>query len=92
MIEAGFGIVARHYRLEYKQPAMLGDTLEILTYIGEFGRTSAVRHYAISRASDGALLARAQARWVWVDLKTGRPMRIPQEFAADFAENIAVSD
>lgn len=92
MIEAGFGIVARTYRLEYKQPAMMGDTLEILTYIGEFGRSSAVRHYAITRASDGALLTRAQARWVWVDLKTGRPMRIPPEFAADFAENIAVSD
>lgn len=91
MIEAGFGIVARHYRLEYKQPAMLGDTLEILTYIGEFGRTSAVRHYVITRASDGALLARAQARWVWVDLRTGRPIRIPPEFAADFAANIAKS-
>lgn len=92
MMEAGFGIVARHYRLEYKQPALVGDTLEITTYIAEFGRTSAVRCYEITRAADGTLLARARARWVWVDLKTGRPMRIPPAFAADFAENIAVSD
>ncbi len=91
MIEAGFGIVARHYRLEYKQPALIGDTLEITTYIADFGRTSAVRCYELKRAGDNAVLARARARWVWVDLKTGRPMRIPQAFAEDFAANIAVS-
>jgi len=92
MIEAGFGIVARHYRLEYKQPALIGDTLEITTYIADFGRTSAVRCYELKRAGDNAVLARARARWVWVDLKTGRPMRIPQAFAEDFAANIAASD
>src|SRR5690606_34042441 len=92
MIEAGFGIVARHYRLEYKQPALIGDTLEITTYIAYFGRTSAVRCYVLIRPGDNAVLARARARWVWVDLKTGRPMRIPQAFAEDFAANIAASD
>jgi len=92
MIEAGFGVVARHYRLEYQQPAQMGDTLDIETYLSEISRTSAVRHYRIRRAADGALLARARVLWVWVDLKTGRPIRIPAGFAADFAANIAVSD
>lgn len=92
MIEAGFGIVARNYRLEYRQPALLGDRLEIATYLSDIGRSSAVRHYAISRVGDNALLARARVLWVWVDLTTGRPVRIPPVFAADFAGNIAVSD
>jgi acyl-CoA thioesterase FadM len=31
MMENGFGIVARRYRIEYRQPAVFGDDLEITT-------------------------------------------------------------
>lgn len=91
MLAAGFGIVARRYRIEYVQSAMLGDELELATWIGSVRHTSAVRHYTIARAADGAAIARAQVTWVWIDLATGRPMRVPQHFAADFAPNIAAS-
>jgi acyl-CoA thioesterase FadM len=33
-------------------------------------------------------LARAHVLWVWVDLATGRPIRIPASFVDDFAANI----
>lgn len=89
MFEAGFGIVARRYRIEYQQPALFGDELELATWIAEVKRSSAVRYYAMNRASDGALVARAHVTWVWIDLKTGRPIRVPADFMADFASNIA---
>lgn len=89
IMERGFGIVARRYRIEYKQSALPGETLELATWVSDVKRATAARHYTISRESDGTLLARAHVLWVWVDLVTGRPIRIPEDFLADFADNIS---
>ncbi len=91
MIEHGFSIVARRYRIEYLEPAVMGDELEISTYISGVKRVTAVRHNTIKRVADGKLLARAHVLWAWIDLQTGRPRRILPEFMADFAPNIALS-
>jgi len=85
----GFAIVARQHRIEYLQPAMLDDELQLTTWLSDVKRTNVVRHYTMMRVSDGALLVRARTHWVWVDLKTGRPIQIPDGFLADFAHNIA---
>jgi acyl-CoA thioester hydrolase len=85
----GFAIVARRHRIQYRQPAVLDDELELATWISDVKRATVVRHYTVTRVSDGVLLARAHTLWVWVDLKTGRPIRIPSAFLADFAPNIA---
>jgi acyl-CoA thioester hydrolase len=83
------GIVARRYRIEYREPAFMGDELEISTFVAEPKRSTAVRHYTIQRNFDNILLARAHVLWVFIDLATGRPRRIPPEFIKDFRENIA---
>jgi acyl-CoA thioester hydrolase len=90
MIAAGFGIVARRYRIEYQQPALFGDELTVATWYSDARRSSAIRHYTITRPRDGALIARARAVWVWVDLASGRPIRIPDEFITAFAPNRAL--
>lgn len=84
MAEGGFAIVARRYRIEYKQPALMGDELEVATWISDVKRVTAVRHFTVTRVKDETLLARAHTTWVWVDAATGRPIRIPQAFVADF--------
>lgn len=89
MAAAGFGVVARTVRLVYQQPALLGDELAITTWISDVRRVSAVRHYTITRSSDGALLLRARTHFVWVDLATQRPIRIPDGFMTDFAGHVA---
>ena len=88
MTESGFGIVARSFRIEYRQPALMDEELEIATWVSNVKRATAVRHYTISRAADQQLLARARALWVWVDLETGRPIRIPAQLLTDLASNI----
>jgi len=89
MMAASLGIVARRYRIEYRQPALLDDELEVTTYISDVKRATAVRHNTIRRVADGALLARAHALWVFIDLATGRPRRIPPDFMAAFQSNVA---
>lgn len=91
LLEIGLGIVARRYRIEYLEPALMNDELEVTTYVSDVKRSTAVRHYTIKRAADGALLVRARALWVWVDLTTGRPRRIPADFLEAFRPNIAVA-
>jgi acyl-CoA thioester hydrolase len=83
----GFGIVVRKLWLHYQQPAVLDDELEIATWAYGARRVTAQRAYTIRRARDGALLMQAHGQYVWVDLATGQPIRIPEKFLAAFAPN-----
>jgi acyl-CoA thioester hydrolase len=85
MHNEGFGIVARSYRIQYMSPAFLDDELEVATWVSEVKRSSATRHYTVTRTGDGEAITRAQAVWVWINLETGRPVRIPTAFAGAFA-------
>jgi acyl-CoA thioester hydrolase len=89
MMREGFGIIARRHQIEYREPGLLDDELEVSTWVGDVKRATAMRYYSIRRVGDGALLARVQTLWVWVDLASGRPIRIPAQFMECFADNIA---
>jgi acyl-CoA thioester hydrolase len=80
MMEAGFGVVLRGYRIEYRQPAQMGDELEIAAWHSDVQESTALRHYTIRRVKDEALLARARTSWAWIDLKTAEPVHIPEGF------------
>ncbi|MBA3873035.1 MAG: thioesterase family protein [Anaerolineae bacterium] len=88
----GWAAVARENHIEYKHPALLDDELEISTWVTAHGRASADRFYNITRPYDGLQLAQARTRWVWIDLQTGHPIRIPADFLRDFAANIIYTE
>lgn len=87
MMAEGFGILLRRNQVLYLQPALLKDEIEIATWFSNPRFATATRHYQIIRVSDGATLAWVHALGVWVDLKSGRLVRIPKEMMADFAPN-----
>jgi len=89
MREAGFAILIRKHQIQYLQPALFDDEIEVASYVYDVKRASAVRYYSITRVSDGALLAQVNSLGVWVDLKTGQPARFPEQFLTDFAPNAA---
>jgi acyl-CoA thioesterase FadM len=66
----------------------MDDELQIATWVSGIKRATAERHYTVCRLSDGQLLTRANAHWVWVNLETGRPIPIPPDFKADISDNI----
>jgi acyl-CoA thioester hydrolase len=88
MVEQGFVVFLRQARLQYLQPAVLGDELKIKTWVSSINRASAGRHYTIHRADDSILLAQAYTLGVWIDIHTFQPMRIPHEMLEDFAVNV----
>jgi acyl-CoA thioester hydrolase len=76
----GFVFVARRHHIAYRQPAVLDDELELATWLSDVEPTSAVRHYTITRLSNGASLARARTVLEWVKVETGEPANIPAAF------------
>ncbi len=88
IMDEGIGIVARRYRIEYREPAVMDDELVLTSFLSDFKRATAVRHNEIRRVADGALLVRAYALWVFIDLATGKPIRIPVKFMEDFRPNV----
>lgn len=89
MQREGFAIIARRHQIEYLTPALLNEELKIATWISNVKQTTAVRHYTVSRVSDSAILAQVNTLYVWVDPGSGRLVRIPQEFMADFEANLS---
>jgi acyl-CoA thioester hydrolase len=92
MMDEGFAILVRRQQIQNLETAKLDDELELATWASGVKRSTATRHYTIRRKSDNAMLARVNTLGVWVDLASGRPIRIPQNFLEDFAPNIVYDD
>jgi len=89
MLAEGFAIYIRRAWLQYLQPALPDDDVEVVTWIYDVRRVTAVRHYEIRRVSDGTLLAQVNTTGVWVNTSSGQPVRIPEQMRDDFADNTA---
>jgi acyl-CoA thioester hydrolase len=83
----GAAWVVRSHFIEYLRPAFAGDALDIDTWASSLALREVTRKYRFRRADQ--LLARAETKWVYVDIKSGRPKRIPEELLASF---VAVPD
>jgi len=88
MMDDGFALIFRRFRIQYLQAAVLDDTIEISTWVSDLKRATAMRHYDLKRIEDNAQLARAYSLIVCFDLNKQRPMRVPQNLLDDFADNI----
>ncbi|HEX8650200.1 MAG TPA: YbgC/FadM family acyl-CoA thioesterase [Pyrinomonadaceae bacterium] len=80
----GVGWVIRQLSIRYCLPASYDDELEIKTWVSDVRRVQSTREYVITRVVDGARVARARANWVYLDLQTGQPARLPEELRLAF--------
>ena len=76
---AGASWVVRTHFIEYLAPAFAGETLTVMTWVVNFQKVRSLRKYKIIRAADETVIARAETDWVFVNAKTGRPLKIPDE-------------
>ena len=80
--KVGASWVVRMHRIEYLAPAFSGDRVRVSTWVEDIRKVRSLRRYEFVRLSDGVLLARGEADWVFVDAATGRPRRIPETIRA----------
>ena len=83
-LDHGAGWVVRSHFIEYLRPAFAGDAIEAHPWVPEFTQRSTPRRYLFLRGGDRQLLARAETRWVFVDLTTGRRRPLPPELLQSF--------
>lgn len=81
-LESSGAWVVRSHFIEYLRPAFAGDALEIYTWASSLALREVTRKYRFRRA--GQALAKAETKWVYVDIRSGRPRRIPEELLASF--------
>lgn len=81
----GAGCVVRHHDYTYHMSAMPGDDIRIGTWIQDTdGRLQMRRGIEMRRAGDGRLVMDGFTQFVSINLKTGRPMRMPAEFVTAY--------
>jgi acyl-CoA thioester hydrolase len=78
----GQGWVVRRHEIQYLRAALEGDDLIVETRVATISAASSTRRTRILR--DGDLLAHAATDWAYVDYRTGRPVRIPEDVKARF--------
>ena len=64
---------------------MAGDQLIVRTWVSEESLFASNRKYAICRPADETVLARAETRWVFVDLRVHKVVKIPAKAMAGLA-------
>ena len=76
--------VIREHKIEYFLPAYAGEEIEIRTWVENIQRVRSLRKYEFVRRADGKTLVKGETDWVFVDVKSGRPLAIPQEVSDVF--------
>ncbi len=75
--------IIRRTRLHRLVPVGGGDTVDVETRVADFRRARSLRRYAVQRHAQ--MVAEATTDWVYCDLQSGRPARIPEPLQRAFA-------
>jgi len=84
-VELDRGMAVVRSVIGYLRPALLGDDVEVATWLlpGN-GRLRVGRRFQVRRARDHVTLARAEIEYACIELTSGRPMRWPAEFQSSY--------
>lgn len=80
----GFVWLVRDTEIEYIEPLRYGDIVRVKTWVRNMRQALSKRAYELYREHDNTIVARAQTDWAFIELATGRPARITQEFREAF--------
>lgn len=83
-VAEGAGWVVRQHTITYRRPAFQGEVITACTWIATFAPRQSARRYLFWRAADRVVLAEAETQWVFIDLKTGRPIKVPEALRSAF--------
>ncbi|MGJ8593108.1 MAG: acyl-CoA thioesterase [Aquaticitalea sp.] len=73
-----FWILLKH-QIEYKNPAILGDVLKVVTYVKHAEGLRTIRMVEIYNKNTEKLLVSSETTWCFMNSETKRPARITQE-------------
>lgn len=80
----GSAWVVREMSLLLAYAPGIDDELILATWLSEYRRVQAYREYTVWDAHTGRRVARARARWAYIDRYRGTPMRVHDDLLARF--------
>ena len=83
-IESGSSWYVKSHFIEYLAPAFLNDEILICTWVAGKTERSSPRRTLFLGADNRQILARAETQWIFVSLRNGRPVTIPEELRTAF--------
>ncbi len=84
VLKTNYAWVVLRHEIDYKKPAVLGDTVLAETWVSSCEGVRSVRHVKMLNAQTGELLAEARTTWCLLDAQTKRPRRIEADITAIF--------
>ncbi|WP_199610244.1 acyl-CoA thioesterase [Flocculibacter collagenilyticus] len=84
----GLAWVLVNININYRLPAMMGQTLDIKTRFSKIGSKSSVIHQEVYIKGTDKLIADADITFVCLDRKTGKPIVIEGDLKARFEEHL----
>ncbi|MEJ2437538.1 MAG: thioesterase family protein [Sulfurovaceae bacterium] len=78
--------VAREHNIVYKQSALLGDELLLNTWVQSVKKAQSTRQYELLNAKTGKIICEGWTNWVFVEIETYRPQKIPEEFISKYMQ------
>lgn len=84
--------MVRKMSIRYLTPLTHSDRINLRTWVSDISRVSSHREYDLRRAKDDQPVVRARANWVYVNMETLRPERIPPEAEERFAPSGELED
>lgn len=79
------GMAALRTEIDYERAAVLGDRVNVGTWIvSTDAKLRVERRFQVRRATDGESLARARTDYVCINLDSGRAARMPEAFVRNY--------
>ncbi len=86
--KTGVHAVVTRTEIDYKKPALLGDTIVVHGRIAEFSRIRFWCTFEVVRPSDGVVLAVCRQALALVRMPEGRPVRLSDGFPGAFSSSL----
>jgi acyl-CoA thioester hydrolase len=78
----------RRHELTYMAEVLAGDRLLLATWVTWFEKSRTERRHLIVRERDDRIVFQATSLWVFVDLATRKPLRIPADIAERYLHGV----
>ncbi len=79
-LERGFTWVVSKVEMNYKRALTLSDKIIVRTQVEDFNRSQSIVNFEIVKIENGKVAANGQFTYTMINVKNGRPAKIPEDF------------
>lgn len=83
-LKLGFTWVVSNVNINYKRALVLTDKIVVRTQVDSFNRSQSVVNFEIIKKETGKVAADGQFIYTMINIETGRPAKIPEEYIAKY--------